>query len=424
MSIGLHLGFSPSYYQTSTRAVPLRVAEIQGHTMNQVRFSAGMTNKAERIPLLIICTQRDLSLIYNNWYTLSGGETDNTNTYTILSASLQCPNGTVIPLYFSGSRSRTLTLGENHVQTDKIIPSQAGYAGSFPAGTYYLKHIVTVPNAGEKVPTFDGATANDGPAGSQSGWYNPANTTIVNGTDTAGVYTATGTALTFAVYFTKPIAIGTPVIDGASYIGVGDSIGQGTGDLTGKSIGGVGIIQRAAYNNGVTPLPMINITHPASQATLLINGTKWRSYIKYAKYAIDEYGTNDITSGADITALQTRFDTLWGILKSNGIQKIIKTNMIARTSSTDSWITGANQSPILMWQTGELRYQLENYWAAKLADSTIQATVDMAALRDGTLTQVWAANGATNYYTIDGLHPNTAGSIVAGAAIRAQMWLT
>lgn len=83
-----------------------------------------------------------------------------------------------------------------------------------------------------------------------------------------------------------------------------------------------------------------------------------------------------------------------------------------------------NQTTLSSWQSGNAKYQFESYIDTKVGDGTLNATVDLGTLKDTGNTDVWKTNGATNYYTSDGIHPNTTASILAAAAYRAQMWLT
>ena len=388
------------------------------------------------MPIRLVNPSRDIILAWNNFYSSSTLEIANTNQVTIVSAALVCPNNVVIPLYFGGSRSKVMAGGDWDVQCDPIYPIQAAYS-QFPVGNYFLRIVQKVPNNGEYFCTVDETTANDNVAGSQVVYYDDTLTTI-SSTDTTGAFSVVSGAAfnsSFGVYFSKPMMFGHPVNDTASYMGFGNSIATGftpAGDPkpeggTGahRTVGGVGVIQRMAYNANVNPVPMLNYSISSVQPTLAINNTRWRTFAQRAKYAIVEYGTNDVTSVA-IGTIQTNLQTFWGILRGLGIKKIMHLKLAVRTTSTDNWITEANQTALATWAPSPtaVRYQFEQYLADRLADGTIDALADMGAPVKGVDQDKWAVNGAADFYTHDGVHPNNVGAPLMAAAARPSMWLT
>ena len=410
-------------------STPLRVIEVQARVPSNLRSQAASNCKADVLPIRLVNPSKDIILAWNNYYSTSSTETNNSVSVTIVSAALVCPNGTVIPIYFGGSRTKILAAGDWNVQCDAIYPSQASYS-QFPVGNYIVRQILKVPANGNTFATVDETNTNDNVAGTQVVYYDDTLTTI-SSTDTTGSFTVVSGAAfnsAFGVYFCKPMMFGRPISDTASYIGLGDSIATGFGETANgahRNIGGVGVIQRMAYNANTNPVPMINYSISSAQITLATNNTKWRSFIPYAKYALVEYGTNDVTSVA-IGTIQTNLQTLWGILRTNGIKKIMHLKLLVRTTSTDSWITEAYQTALATWAPSPtaVRYQFEQYLTDKVADGTIDILGDMGITIKGTDQDKWKVNGAVNFYTSDGIHPNITASPLCASDARPSMLLT
>lgn len=425
------LGLGRSSLDTS---IPLRAIEVQARMPSTFRSQAASNCKADVCPVRLVNPSRDIILAWNNFRHSSTLEIDNTNQVTIVAAALVCPNNVVIPLYFGGSRSKVMAAGDWDVQCDPIYPVQAAYS-QFPVGNYVVRYILKAPANGNTFATVDETTTNDNVAGTQVVYYDDTLTTIST-TDTTGAFSVTSGAAfnsAFGVYFSKPMMFGHPVNDTASYMGFGDSIGtgfgaSGKGEATNgahRTIGGVGVLQRMAYNANVNPVPMINLSISSARITLATNNTKWRTFAPRAKYALVQFGTNDVTSVA-IGTIQTNLNTLWSILRGLSIQKILHLKLGVRTTSTDSWISEGNQTALETWAPSPtaVRYQFEQYLTDKLADGTIDGLGDPGTTIKGTDPDKWETNGATDFYTIDGIHPNNVGAPLMAADARPSMWLT
>jgi len=70
-------------------------------------------------------------------------------------------------------------------------------------------------------------------------------------------------------------------------------------------------------------------------------------YLKYCRHAITEHGTNVFLSGGSpsiLNSLKSDTQTIWNILRSNGIVNIVATKILPRlSSSSDSVATVAGQ---------------------------------------------------------------------------------
>jgi lysophospholipase L1-like esterase len=324
--------------------------------------------------------------------------------------SLTSPGGVVVPVTYGGLRSRTFARTDTDIRSDEITPSAFSLPQFTRGEIYWLKAIISVPSGGETIP-FSAVPTGD-VSGSQIGWYTPANTTI-SSTDVAGIYTVTGTALDNRSSGYRPMILGRPLVDGASYLCLGDSIAEQTNDSASGGVFGRGFIQRAMRTASSTnPLPCINLARSGTTAAMAIGSTLWHPYMAYAKFAIEQYGTNDLGTSASAgaaTTLQTRLTTLWTTLRNGGAQRIIRTQLLPRATTTDSFVTTANQTINTGWGSGGQSDLMNQWFALRLADTTIDHLLSATSQRDSVDPFKWRVNGTANYITSDGTHPTATG---------------
>lgn len=403
------LGIGDRSVKMGAVAAPLRIGEVQGRLPNGVSTSAGKNAQAFRWPYVIGADLKDIVLSLNNFYLGASSETNTGNAVTLVEMSVEAPNGVVVPVTFSGLRSKTLANGDYNVQADAIAAAAFGLATIARASIFWVKGIVTVPVAGNAVPQSN-AISNGDYANSHSYWYDTAATTP-SSTDVAGVYTATGTAFTSVSAGFRPIMLGHPVNDGDSFIAIGDSIGQSLNDASASGVWGKAFIQRAMGNYGVSPRPCMNFCINSARSTLLTTGTKWKAFIPYATKAIDEFGTNDVDDGTSVATIKTRLGTLWTAFTTGGISKIYRTELMCKTTSTDTWATVANQTVVTRWGAGEEVDQLNAWFLTKVTDGTLRGVVSTLEVKDPVNPYKWRCDdyATARYSAYDGLHPSEVG---------------
>lgn len=396
-------------------AIPLRVVVVAERGYNQRSNSAPNNAFAFRIPKIVCTPCSSFTVSNSNFYmdaTFSsqlGREADTGNDYTISEMSLEAPNGTVVPITSLGGRAITIANGDVDIQMDSISPSAFGYS-EFPVGTYWLKGKGTVPSAGNFIPTNSQASL---ATGGQQVFFNTASTTT-SSTDASGVYTATGTAFTSVFVSLLPLLLGVPASDGKSFITIGDSIAQGVAESGASGqLPGRGFINRGFYNGGTNSIPSLNYGAASARTSLFTGGTKWRSFLKYAKYAIDELNTNSVDGGFSLATIQSQSTDLWDIIKAGGVTRIYKTELLCKTTSTDGYATAGNQTPVSGWDSGQIADQV-NQWMATQVGTGIWRYITLPAAKDGGNPFVWASPGITT----DGLHPTTNGHIAIATSFR------
>lgn len=402
-------------YVSALTPPPIQSVVTQNRTMSSAETRTGKTRVFFRWPIVFACDVTSVIYSFNNWYSSNAGEVAVANGYSIEACSLEI-GSEVTPITFSGGRTKALLSGESDIQSDEVaIAVSKGTAG-------WVKGIVSVPVSGNLIPFCARVTTDV--AGSQAAWYDPAVTTP-SSVDVPGEFTVTGTAAETRVTTVCPIVLGRPTASTISFIAVGDSIGEGAGDSSAAGIHGKGFVQRAMHAAGSDTqdlYPCMNFCRTGNDTPDSIGAnTRWREFIQYATHAIEEYGTNDLGSSGtgDVTTIQNNISTLWGILRTGGIQKIIRSELMPRTSSASTnWISEADQTVNTNWGAGEKSEQM-NAWFASQIGSGVDYVVTSSLVRDPTVPQKWITNGTNDYPTADGTHPAPATSEFAAVALRS-----
>ena len=269
-------------------------------------------------------------------------------------------------------------------------------------------------------------------SGSLAGWFDPGATTVNNVYGT-GTITTTGTALyQFAVGY-QPILLGKFVTgDPATWGSIGDSIISGQGGTSGQSdsSGSGGIYGYSFFVRGMhdfagdtsTAIAAISASCPG-QSYASIQGTNTKSYAfyKYAKYWIEDMGTNDFGSspsvGSNVTVLANA-QTAWSNIKANvvGSTKILRLGLLQRTSTTDSYATATNQTLTGSgWGAGGAVELFNQAMPGQVTAGNIFAYYRSTSTEDTTISNyLWKANGTAQMTTVDGLHPTSLGHSLIG----------
>lgn len=404
---------------SSVSAPVLRVASVQNRINSAAETRTGKTVQAFRWPVLIAQDVTTLVFSCSNWFLSSTGVQTNTgNSITILDMSLESPQGAVAPVFFGGSRTKILNDGDNNIHSDPILPSALSKTVFARGEQYWLKGRVQVAAAG-KIPFTATLTADV--SGSQCSWFDPALTTI-SSTDAPGAFTLTGGSVDTRSNGFNPIVLGLTSLDQPSIIAIGDSIGESVNDQSASGAFGRGFIQRSMRTAASTnPVPCLNFCRSSVSSTAFSGTSRWEAFIPYTRFAIDELGTNDVgASGTGVFAtIQTNLLANYAKLRDAGIEKIVRTELMPRTTSTDSFATTTNQTINNGWGAGQLAAQLNGWFALKVADTTLDALVLMANVRDSVDPFKWAVNGTASFMTTDGTHPSSNGHEQAAITLRS-----
>lgn len=303
--------------------------------------------------------------------------------------------GTVVPVTFSGASS--VTVGQYQILvSDPIDVSFATTTNSYFAVRSY------VTQAGSFLPVSQ---------------YDPFG---VNGW-TEGYLTGdlTGSVTSFAgpandVGFGPTAVIGWPSSNkNNATILIGDSIQNGTGFLPSNFVLGQGFGGYALMNGKI---PAMNVSRSGELANNAITYSiyRYRSAISQGfKYAITEYGTNDV--GAPRTYAQITADLLnhWKYLARRGLT-VYQTTILPRNNTSNGWQTVAGQT-LYAGSTQEGIRQQINTWlrAPASAGAGASARYDAAGALTGIFDTALTLEANTNGTAIT-IDPAT-GAISNGA---------
>lgn len=376
------------------------------------------------VPVKMITGSGDASGVALNfpaWYTMNtntGTGTDLGNDINIIEASLQTST-TSAPVTFSGSRTGVVVNGSNLI-SDMITPAALGFTGGVvPVGTVlFFKMKATVPTGG-KIPT---SPRNLYGQSNLSGWFYDSTATTVPSVDSLANSTSgyTGTKPVDAGNLYAPILLGTYQNQSTkAYAAWGDSIESGYNDLSPGYLGG-GFFQRALALFPV-PAASINFGISGAKSPSLVTDPRILSYFKYVPDGLHVMtGTNDfgITTPPTASAIISNIDSFIARYKgATGVKagvKAVVSRLLPRTTSTDQFVTEANQTINTNWNPGEVVAQFN----ALITTSKYDAVVTNDVVR-GTDVSKWLVNGTAKSQTDDGTHPNGA---VNGAPLLASTY--
>lgn len=352
------------------------------------------------------------------WTRTTSTTVDFTNPITIDAAVIH-DTINYAPVYKGGSRTWTITGGDNDSQCDLILPSALGLSKFTLGATYWWKARITLAVAGHNVPFANGRHTGSR-TNSQAWWVNPA-ATFVSTVDAPGHFTYTGTAPDARTNTYCPIMLGNFVTgDPMTVFGVGDSIHQGQGDSTGV-LNGFGIFQRAMHddNTVVRQLASINFNRIGGASSGFNGATNDRCayWATYCNTGVLQHGTNDFGTNGTGLAIATMLNsnrTTYTKVRGYGVQKIVQVKIGPRTSSTDSFATETNQTATgAGWVSGG---DTDLYNTA--LNSELGVYVDAlapAAAGRGTDPFKWSVPGSTT----DGTHPSATIHAARAAELRA-----
>lgn len=268
-----------------------------------------------------------------------------------------CADPTQAPSTAAGEEYPVLYNGERIFK----IP-QSGFvltdACPYPvvAGTaYYVKIWIGVtgwtnglPCAGISVAGNDGTENTPATLGSNEGFV-PDNSIgaamIVSATTTAFSYCAilgyTGTA------YRKVLGIIGDSIPSGAYDAGGSYLGSSnTGGGYGTRIAAQSFALRDNYPSPTAIMPWLKAARPSGllKDFITANNHKWSlQLMTYATTVLSSYGTNDFNGNDTLANIKANTLTLANLVVTNG-QKIIITTLTPYSTSTDGFITAANQT--------------------------------------------------------------------------------
>lgn len=302
---------------------------------------------------------------------------------SIAEMTVEYPSGTFTNVLFSGATSVTIPAGAGKGKDSYVLSDAISL--TIPAGATYKVRTLKRSDGTTKPTYVQCAAAHGGYAFSTAG-------TATNQTHNSSFVGTTGYS-----YF--PTAIANIPTSVPSVLLTGDSIVWGQGD-TMDSLGRVGIVLKSIPATIAAAKVGIQGTNFSSWA----NYTFFQYLAQYATTVVCNYGTNQIAAtGTTAASWLTSAQAFWSRSEFDGKKKI-QCTITPHSTSTDAWITEANQtayrtSPYV--GNGDINAYITGLTCG--ADDYF----DTAAGLSGTDINKWWTDGTA--ITTDGLHPNAAG---------------
>jgi len=383
-------------------------------------FIGTISGQDNRYRVTVPFQTNEVRLVYTNWIGPGTAERDGTADL-VVRAGIEMPDGSFRAVYFAGQRDVRIGIGGSAV-SDPVAVEHAGPTD--PSPFLYVRTKVTAYTAG---------TSTLAPGSIPQG---PLMTATGEGTDSdpAGDVTTSGTVGSTYNFMYVPAVVAGNCTDAAPIIAlIGDSITLGKND--GPDNYGWGA--RAAE---AARLPYLKLAEGGVQAQYVsVPNGHARTFAlgTGATDALVMLGTNDLgtatVSGGVITAVQIYLYRIWLAWSRRGA-RVRACTLVPRATSTDSWATLGNQTPMA---SNPARIII-NDWiragapldAATKAPAAVGAPgsivagqtghplvgyIDTAdAVESARNSGLWIVNGSANYATSDGTHPGgTAYGLIA-----------
>jgi lysophospholipase L1-like esterase len=420
---------TPVFLAVQALSQPLRFASNANYASSSFNTTSGTRlNQISRIAFWIGSgDMSELVLSFHNWILATTAITLGPNAFSVVKCAIEKDSGTTVPVTFSGGRTKTINAGDTDVQSDPIRPSSWGLSKFDRNSKWWLRLEISVTTAGHQHPkgiAYTGSRGGTFPA--WVGWaFDPAEGSRPSDVDSTGNISLTGSGGAGVNNPYTPQILGRFVSgDPPTWLGLGDSIMDFSNDNL-SGYGYAGFFARAMVNDTFNGnfVGGMNFGSSGSKANMWTTGNapKATTYWKYAKYAIEEFGTNNFAGSDTLATVQSQVSTLWALAYAQGIQGILRTKLLPRTSATsDSYVTEAGQTKLTEFQVGGKAAQFNTWLDTQVGTGLCTSLLDVTAIR-GTDTWAWAVNGTANYATTDGIHPSPAGHALMATAVRTAM---
>ncbi|QUT04836.1 putative Ig domain-containing protein [Sphingobium phenoxybenzoativorans] len=376
-----------------------RIASTRGQAMNASSLVGGGGSNYTRFEARILCKAGPDGISspkfhFNGFFYNVGQQNQPSNLQVELWIER---NGVSTQVTFGGNLLGTIPAGA----TDYASDAMAGI--TIPPNAEYYQRVGFLVASGQQLmpggnrdanigETFVGSTAAVSQLGGTGALSIPAGGAIQSAAIMAAFVETTRIK-------TKNTALllGDSLFSAASY----DNVGDGHGNI--------GYIKPALYAGSGGPYPFADYSRSSSQAYLYATQTGWQAALDYCDVLLCNLGTNDLTqaSGGNYTlaAIQANLLTIWAAAKAKG-KKVYQALIWPRTTSTDSWATAANQTPLARFTVGGDKETL-NTWILARVGTEIDGVIDLlSTVVDAGTPSVWKVTGAANYATADGTHPS------------------
>ena len=435
-SSGIGLGIGEAGGGSSTPVISqFRANGIQNRAPDERRAATGSKTSFVQKEVKIIGSNADV-LVFNlpNYYQNTTAESAPGNALYWDEMAVKY-NGVWKTVIADGA-GLTIANGDHTTLTSYIYASDFGASYFAQDAQLLIKARGHVPAAGYRVYA----------SGLYEGWvtdfqieaYDPALTTP-SACAADGDFTATGTAFTNDLYLSPIIVFGRPLSYSTSFImGVGSSIAQGFGDGGSNSYWGKGYLARSSHaqtaSSTATPPGgsppytstgnILNFARGASDTRLQVNGTRWQWYLPFVDTFVASDGANDYQNYASYALLMAAQESVIdeaSTATGSNVAYVIVPLPAAYASSTDTYLTAANQTPLTNWGDGEWTMQARAAYLTHLQNGIIDGLCYPEGIVDPAFPYKFLTNGVTSkLVNYDTIHWNERGEETMGEHLRTQ----
>lgn len=405
----------------TTQPLPQPTASLLGKRNLQPRgWVTGNTSATYRVRYPVSVTGTNVRMTFPAWSTVTAGVGDEPSGNTVTLGECYVEQaGSLYPVTFNGATSVTMDSGG--AVTSDIVTGLTVTAGT----VFYVRTYVTVPAAGRWPNLYGAYTFPDEVSRPGTNLANATGDLQGTGQSTATLY--------------GPLRVFGDLATGEPYYAIticGDSISAGTNDDF-SSEGNVGYWQRALWAPQNTR-PFSIVALPGENGTQLLTQGPNRADIvgEYVDYVVNQYGINDLQSGATLAQLQARSFANTVISRNPWVNGRYQQTLGPKSSSTDGWATVANQTPDGI-DTARVAF---NNWVRDGMPEIGQTAVPVGTV--GAIRMGEGGHPYTGYievadlcesardsgrwkagYTSDGLHPNPTGNAAIAAALDLSVFV-
>lgn len=318
-------------------------------------------------------------------------------SYTV-TATIEYPTNTFTPVYSAGSR--TLTVNAGRLKTS-FYPA---YGLVIPAGAQFFVRCFAQWTAGH----WMGTVSQSGLAGG----FTNVGVGLSDLTSSTSTFSNNSTTGDFSAAVYGRLATAIPVL------GIlGTSHDVAVGDGPDPNFGGARGFARAMRGQ----IPIITVCKTGQQLSNYLSRTAGANVLlaDACTHMIFDMQTNDIYAGASLATLQAQMPTALAPYLARGV-KIWGTTVSPRTTSTDFFLTAANQTITSAGVNDAVRLAYNAWIRANYASLGMQGVIDIAHAVDPTDSSKWgfdasgaSTNGAANTRGI----PTMSGGTVASVAV-------
>jgi lysophospholipase L1-like esterase len=370
-------------------------------------FVAGMVASTNRSAHFATEDLTSIQVVYPNW--TAGTNTEaNMDSAASLVCYIEYPIDVYTPVTFAGASSAAAAAGANFISDFISVNIPRGALFYVRAGFGLTGSTVN------GIPTNNYSIRPNWGSGTTTGsyWEGVLNSASLGSVSLAGTKGSGGTSGNNDGFNTQadnrivPLGI-LGMTTRPSFFIAGDSVAASVGDVPDSQLA-AGFIARALGNR----YGYFNAAVSGEQVNGLTNNAQYlqRSFMaQYCTHVICQYGTNDIGVSSGRTAAQVIADISAFRNKWFAGKRFYQCTLLPRTTSTDSFITETNQTPVA---TDSVRAAFNDQLRLGALTTRFDGILDVDQIvQNSYIGRKWKAFGTTtNALTADGTHPTTFGS--------------